>query len=62
MAVDFYRLLLAPTYTGRAALDKIEGFKRYLSAAEAERLRMLDAPKPTPALFEEYLPYALALE
>jgi uncharacterized membrane protein len=42
-------------------LDKIEGFKQYLSVAERERLNLLNPPERTPALFEKYLPYALAL-
>jgi len=57
----FSHLLKAPTTTGRALLDKIEGFKMYLSAAEQDRLNRMNPPDKTPALFEAYLPYALAL-
>lgn len=57
----FYHLLKAPTRTGRNILDKIEGFKMFLSVAEKERLRILHPPEKTPELYERYLPYALAL-
>jgi uncharacterized membrane protein YgcG len=57
----FYHLLKAPTLSGRKIMDRIEGFKLYLSVAEAERLNLLNPPEKTPALFEKYLPYALAL-
>jgi uncharacterized membrane protein YgcG len=57
----FYHLLKAPTLSGRKIMDQIEGFKLYLSVAEADRLNLLNPPEKTPALFEKYLPYALAL-
>ena len=58
----FYHLLKAPTLSGRKIMDQIEGFKLYLSVAEQERLNLLNPPEKTPALFERYLPYALALD
>jgi uncharacterized membrane protein len=58
----FYRLLKAPTLTGRKVMDQIEGFKLYLTVAEKDRLNLLNPPERTPELFERYLPYALALE
>jgi uncharacterized membrane protein YgcG len=58
----FFHLLKAPTLTGRKLMDKIEGFKLYLSVAEKERLNVLNPPEKTPELFEKYLPYALALD
>jgi uncharacterized membrane protein YgcG len=58
----FYQLMRAPTLTGRKILDKIEGFKMYLSIAEKERLNLLNTPDKTPELFEKYLPYAFALD
>ncbi|HWR59019.1 MAG TPA: DUF2207 domain-containing protein, partial [Thermodesulfovibrionales bacterium] len=57
----FYFLLRAPTLAGRKAIDEIEGFRTYLSAAEGDRLDRMTPPEKTPALFEAYLPYALAL-
>jgi uncharacterized membrane protein YgcG len=58
----FYHLLKAHTLSGRKIMDQIEGFKLYLSVAEKERLNLLNPPEKTPALFERYLPYALALD
>lgn len=57
----FAFLLKAPTQGGRRLMDRIEGFKQYLSVAEKDRLNKLHPPEKTPELFERYLPYALAL-
>ena len=51
----------APTREGRGVLDRIAGFKQYLSITEAERLDRMQAPKDSLQLFERYLPYAIAL-
>ena len=58
----FYQLMKAPTLYGRRVMDHIEGFKRYLSVAEKEGLNRRNPPEKTPALFEKFLPYALALD
>ncbi|MHC4481464.1 MAG: DUF2207 domain-containing protein, partial [Planctomycetota bacterium] len=58
----FHYLLKAPSRRGRVVMDQIEGFRMYLGAAEGERLNLLNEPEKTPELFEEYLPYALALD
>jgi uncharacterized membrane protein YgcG len=57
----FLWLLKAPTLVGRAALDEIEGTRRYLMVAEADRLRFHNPPDRTPRHFEALLPYAVAL-
>ena len=62
MNLMFHRLLRAPTIEGRKLLDKIEGFRMYMTTAEEERLKILQPPDKTPELFERYLPYALALD
>lgn len=54
-------LMGAPTREGRAMMDRIEGFKHYLSVTEAERFDRMQAPQETLTLFEKYLPYAIAL-
>jgi uncharacterized membrane protein YgcG len=59
--IIFYQLLKAPTVKGRRIMDKIEGFKMYLSVAEKHRFQSLHPPEVTPEIFEKYLPYALAL-
>jgi uncharacterized membrane protein YgcG len=52
----------APTREGRAVLDRIAGFKQYLSITERDRLDRMHPPESdTPELFERYLPYAVAL-
>lgn len=60
--VLFHFLMKAPTQTGRSVLDRIEGFKRFLSAVEGDRLNRVNPPDLTPAVFEKFLPYALALD
>ncbi|MGD9948157.1 MAG: DUF2207 domain-containing protein [Desulfobulbus sp.] len=57
----FYELLKAPTRIGRVTLDEIEGFKLYLAVAEKDRLNFIHPPEETPELFEQFLPYAIAL-
>ncbi len=60
--VLFYQLLKAPTPVGRKLMDRIEGFRLFLSVAEKERLEFLHPPDRTPELFERYLPHAMALD
>jgi len=62
LAYVFYHLLKAPTALGGHTLDKIEGFKLFLETAEKDRLEILNPPNVTPALFESFLPYAIALD
>ena len=57
----FYHLLKAPTLMGRRMLDRIEGFKLFLSATEKDRLERMHPVDRTPEIYEKYLPYALAL-
>jgi uncharacterized membrane protein YgcG len=58
----FYQWLKSPTLAGRRLLDKVEGFRLFLSVAEGEELNFRHPPETTPELFEEYLPFALALD
>ena len=51
----------APTKEGRGVLDRIAGFKQYLSITERERLDRMQGPEDSLQLFERYLPYAIAL-
>ena len=53
--------IAAPTKAGRVVLDRIAGFRQYLSITERERLDRMTPPEDTPELFEKYLPYAIAL-
>ncbi|OHD54817.1 MAG: hypothetical protein A2Y33_02285 [Spirochaetes bacterium GWF1_51_8] len=58
----FYRLLKAPTLAGRALMDKIEGFRMYIGAAEKGRIEVLNPPAKDIATFEKFLPYALTFD
>ena len=58
----FFNLLKAPTQDGRKVLDRLDGFKNYLTIAEKDRINLLNPPEETPELFEKYLPYAMALD
>ena len=59
--VAYIFLLKAPTKRGRILLDRLEGFKLYLEVAEKDDLQLANPPQMTPALFEKFLPYAIAL-
>ena len=61
LVVSAFWWMAAPTPEGRAVMDRIAGFKQYLSIAERERLDRMNPPEDTPELFEKYLPYAIAL-
>ncbi|MDY7010494.1 MAG: DUF2207 domain-containing protein [Planctomycetota bacterium] len=59
--VRFHHLLKRPTIEGRGVMDKIEGFRMYLSTAEGDMLNAAHPPEKTPELFEKFLPFTLAL-
>ncbi|MEO7635993.1 MAG: DUF2207 domain-containing protein [Sphingomicrobium sp.] len=61
LVVTAFFWISAPTSEGRAVLDRIAGFKQYLSITEGERFDRMMPPKDTPEIFEKYLPYAIAL-
>ncbi len=63
----FSYLMKAPTVPGRKVMDQLDGFKMYLTVAEADDLQRIEgiagpSPAKTPELFERYLPYAVALD
>jgi len=62
LAYVFYHLLKAPTALGAHTMEQIEGFKLFLETAEKDRLEVLNPPNVTPAMFESFLPYAIALD
>lgn len=57
----FGSVMFAPTQDGQKLMAEIEGFRLYLSVAEADRMNMAGRPDFTVELFERYLPYAIAL-
>jgi len=60
--VAFHYLLKAPTVAGRRLLDQVDGFKLFLGAVDGDRLNRVVLPDKTPATFEKFFPYALALD
>jgi uncharacterized membrane protein len=58
----FLYLMKAPTVAGRRLLDQVEGFKMFLCEVDSDRLNRAMPPQQTPAVFEKFLPYALALD
>ncbi|HEY5646912.1 MAG TPA: DUF2207 domain-containing protein [Pseudomonadales bacterium] len=61
LQVLFLWLMKSPTRRGRALMDKLDGFELYLKVAEKDDLDIRHPPELTPALFERYLPFAIAL-
>ena len=61
MNILFVHLMRAPTILGQQMMVSIEGFKLYLTVAEAERMNMNNAPDVTEEIFEKFLPYAIGL-
>ena len=57
----FHILLKAPTRSGRALIDQIEGFRMFLATTEQDRRDARIPLRITPILFERLLPYAMAL-
>jgi uncharacterized membrane protein YgcG len=62
LLVFFARILPAYSLGGRKLQDHIEGLRQYLSVAEADELRRMQAPPQTAEEFAKLLPYAVALE
>lgn len=61
LIILFWNLMQAPTVFGRKRMDEIEGLRMFMEVAEKNRLNMLNPPDKTPQLFEQLLPYAIAL-
>ena len=59
--ISFSIIMKSPTLRGRKVLDEVLGFKDYLEIAEKDEMNLRNPPEKTPALFEAYLPFALAL-
>ncbi|MDP2586717.1 MAG: DUF2207 domain-containing protein [Candidatus Komeilibacteria bacterium] len=49
------------TEAGSNTVTEIKGYQLYLGVAEKSRLDFHNAPQKTPAVFEQHLPYAMAL-
>ncbi|MGE0407389.1 MAG: hypothetical protein AB7O65_13920 [Candidatus Korobacteraceae bacterium] len=58
----FLEWMKAPTKSGRALLDEIEGFRHFLLSVEQLPKDLAEGPKVDIDSYERYLPYAIALE
>jgi uncharacterized membrane protein YgcG len=61
MQFVFLVLMKSPTRRGRTLMDELDGFELYLKVAEKDDLNVRHPPELTPALFERFLPFAIAL-
>jgi len=59
--IVFAIIMRRPTGLGRRLLDEVGGFREYVEIAEKDEMNLRNPPDKTPALFEKYLPFALAL-
>lgn len=59
--VPFARLMPKRTAFGAKALAQARGFEEFLRRARSKEFEWMDKVQPTAALFEEYLPHAVAL-
>jgi len=57
----FHILLKAPTRSGRALMNQIEGFRMFLATTEQDHRDARTPLQTASHLFERFLPYALAL-
>lgn len=62
LAITYFFLIKAPTELGAQIEAELEGFRMYLKTAEENRLNLMTPPDRTPELFEQLLPYAIALD
>ncbi len=60
--IVFWKLMPARSLMGRKIMDHIEGFKMFLKVADESVLKKYYPDGRTPALYEKYFPYAMALD
>jgi hypothetical protein len=59
--IVFAIIMRRPTGLGRRLLDEVGGFREYLEIAEKDEMNLRNPPDKTPKLFEQFLPFALAM-
>jgi uncharacterized membrane protein YgcG len=62
VVVRAYTFLRGYTDEGYRVMDQIAGFKQYLTLAESPRLQALATPEEKLGVYEQCLPYAVALD
>jgi len=62
MNIVFWKIMPARSLMGRKIMDHIEGFKMFLKVADEDVLKKYYPDGRTPALYEKYFPYAMALD
>jgi uncharacterized membrane protein len=62
--INLMAIYLLKDYTpaGKQLYAQVAGFRMYLNYAEKDRIERLNPPSMNPKLFEQYLPYAIALD
>ncbi|SNZ06095.1 DUF2207 domain-containing protein [Cohaesibacter gelatinilyticus] len=56
-----FDVMKAPTEDGQKIIDQLNGLKLFMTVVIAEKVDAMDMPELTPDLYEELLPYAIAL-
>lgn len=60
--IVFWKIMPARSLMGRKIMDHIEGFKMFLKVADEDVLKKFYPDGKTPALYEKYFPFAMALD
>lgn len=60
--VVFYKIMPAYTASGQQAMNDIDGFRMYLKTTDEHRFNFMNPPEKNLALYEKYLPFAIALD
>lgn len=60
--IIFWKIMPARTLMGRKIMDHLEGFKMFLKVADEDIIKKYFPDGRTPALYERYFPYAMALD
>lgn len=62
LGITFLHFVRTPTEKGQKLLDEIAGFRLFLREVDRYPMNHSEAPHNQPGVYEEFLPYAVALE
>jgi Predicted membrane protein (DUF2207) C-terminal domain len=62
LGITFLHFVRTPTPEGQKLLDEIEGFRLFLREVDRYPMNHSEAPHNQPGVYEQFLPYAVALE